>query len=93
MKEKQEKKNRKILPYAGLVLRILVGLFAITIAVMFFQEMIKTTASRYIYVLSFLAPIVAVVIVGADVYMHYKLDIKPLRSKKKNQDPNPWEYK
>ena len=75
-------KNRNILPYVGLTLRIIMGVFAITIAVLFFIEMTKTATTRLTYGLCFLVPVFAVLIVFGDIYMRYKLDIKPLRNKK-----------
>ena len=89
----REKKNRKVLPYVGLVLRIIVGIFAIGISVIFFIEMTENATTLYPYFLCSLIPILAIAIVGGDVYMRYKLDIKPLRKKKKEQDGNPLEFK
>jgi len=81
------------MPYVGLVLRIIVGMFAIGISMMFFIGMTENATDLYSYVVCALAPIFAVIVVGVDLYMRYKLDIKPLRKKKKEQDGNPLEFK
>lgn len=90
--QEKEKKSRKTVAYVGFTLRILVGIFAIAIAVVFSFGMFKTASTRTAYVVSFLAPILAVSIVFGDLYMHYKLDIKPFR-KKSDQKTNPLEFK
>lgn len=89
----REKKNRIIMPFVGLVLRIIVGMFAIGISIIFYIEMTENATDLYSYVLCALVPIFAVIIVGADLYMRYKLDIKPLRKKKKEEYGNPLEFK
>lgn len=87
-----QKQSRKAVAYVGFSLRILVGIFAIAIAELFFIEMIKTASNLTTYVVCFLVPVIAVAIVIGDLYMHYKLDIKPFR-KKKDQNTNPLEFK
>ena len=87
------KKNRNIISYVGLTLRIIVGIFAIGISMIFFMEMTEDATTLYPYLLCSLIPILAVAIVGGDIYMRYKLDIKPLRKKKKEQNHNPLEFK
>jgi len=81
------------MPYVGLALRIIVGMFAIGISIIFYIEMTENATDLYSYVVCALAPIFAVIIVSVDLYMRYKLDIKPLRTKKKEQDENPLEFK
>jgi hypothetical protein len=78
-------KNRNILPYVGFGIRIFFALFAMAIAVLFFQEMLKKVDDRYSFALCFLIPVIAAVIIGGDLYMRWKLDIRPLREAKKNR--------
>ncbi|HVI40623.1 MAG TPA: hypothetical protein VM577_08185 [Anaerovoracaceae bacterium] len=82
------KKERRILPYAAFVIRVSFALFAMVIAMLFFLEMIKAATNRYTFALCFLVPVFAVVLVGGDIYMRYKLDIKPLREAKKERKKN-----
>lgn len=86
------KKDRNILPYVAFGIRIFFALFAMVIAVLFFLEMIKTANDRYSYALCYLIPVIAAVVVGGDLYIRYKLDIRPLREKKKEQKKNPLEF-
>jgi hypothetical protein len=80
------KKERRILPYAAFVIRVSFALFAMVIAILFFLEMIKAATDRYSYGLCYLIPVLTAVLVFGDVYMRYKLDIKPLRKKKEKID-------
>ena len=93
MKKDRETRNRKILAYLGFTLRIIVGVMVIAASVVFFLEMADYAATRTVYILCFLAPVSAVALVGGDLYIRYKLDIRPLRNKKKDQDRNPLEFK
>jgi len=89
----QGRKSKLITACVGLSLRVLVGLFAITIGLIFFQEMTENSDDLYSYALCATIPLLAVVVSSVDVYMHYKLDIVPLRKKKKEQKQNPLEFK
>lgn len=77
-----------MLLYAAFSIRICFGLFAMAVVVLFFLKLIDTADDRFSYALSYLIPVIAAVVVVGDLYMHWKLDIRPLReagrSRKKN---------
>lgn len=78
--EKEKKRNKKI-AYVGFCLRILMGVFAVAIIVLFVRNLTgMTTDHPYLYAGVFL--VIALVVVFGDLYMHYKLDIKPFRKAK-----------
>lgn len=81
-----------ILPYVAMVIRFFFAMLAMAIAILFFLDMIEKATDRYSYALCFLIPVVAGVIVFGDLYMRYKLDIKPLREEKKGRKKNPLEF-
>ena len=83
----KEKKGRcGILPYAAFAIRISFGIFAMTVAVLFFLEMAEKANERIPYALCYLIPVIAAMIVGGDLYLRWKLDIRPLREKKKSKN-------
>jgi heme/copper-type cytochrome/quinol oxidase subunit 4 len=80
---RREKKNRNILPYVRFVIRILFTLFAMAVAVLLFLDLLEKAGDRFSYGLCFLVPVISAVVVFGDLYLRYKLDIRPLRKKAK----------
>jgi heme/copper-type cytochrome/quinol oxidase subunit 4 len=82
----EEKKDRSsILPYAAFAIRISFGLFAMTVAVLFFLQMIEKANERISYALCYLIPVIAAAVIGGDLYFRWKLDIRPLQEKRKRK--------
>jgi len=85
---KKKKDKRRLFPYIVFIVRIIFGLFAMTVAVLFFFKMINGAPDRFTYAFSYLIPVIAAVIVIGDLYLHWKLDIRPLRKIKKGWKKN-----
>jgi heme/copper-type cytochrome/quinol oxidase subunit 4 len=86
---KKKKDKRSLFPYVAFVIRICFGLFAMAVAVIFFLRLTDSATDRFSYALSYLIPVMAAVIVFGDIYMHWKLDIRPLREAKRDRKKNP----
>lgn len=85
---KKKKDRRRLFPYIAFIIRILFGLFAMTVAVLFFLKMANGAPDRFTYAFSYLIPVIAAVIVIGDLYLHWKLDIRPLRETKESRNKN-----
>jgi heme/copper-type cytochrome/quinol oxidase subunit 4 len=81
---KGKKGRSSFLPYAAFAIRISFGIFAMAVAVLFFLEMTEKADERIAYALCYLIPVIAASIVGGDLYLRWRLDIRPLRAKKKS---------
>lgn len=75
--------NNKALPYIGFTVRIIFAIFAFLISMLVFLDLLTRAGTRFSYGLCFLIPVAAVVVIGGDLYLRYKLDIRPLRTEKK----------
>ncbi len=85
---KKKKDRRRLFSYAVFIIRIIFGIFAMTVAVLFFLKMANGAPDRFTYAFSYLIPVIAAVIVSGDLYLHWKLDIRPLREAKKGWKKN-----
>lgn len=92
MSNQWSRKSKLITAWVGLTLRLIVGLFLIGASLVFFEEMTKNAESLSAYALCAFVPIFAVVVVGGDLYLRYKLDIRPL-TKMQDKNKNPLEFK
>ena len=77
-----------MLLYAAFFIRICFGMFAMAVVVLFFLKLIDTADDRFSYALSYLIPVIGAVVVVGDLYMHWKLDIRPLREARRRQKKN-----
>ncbi len=84
--EKEKKRNKKI-AYVGFCLRILMGVFALAIIFVFARHLTgMVTGHPYLYVGVFL--VIALGIVFGDLYLYYKLNIRPFRMEKYQNKKN-----